>query len=90
MIGFPYRQVVSVGGSSFSECPLKNFAVCSTSCFLDVVGCVLVSKDVRVCYCCIIGKVEEVVIPDTVEEISDNVFIIPAAFQVLEFVILLH
>ena len=65
--------VVSVGGSSFSECPLKNFVLCDVDYHVLVIDRLLLSNDGRVCYSSI-GLLEEVVIPDCVEEICDKCF----------------
>ena len=65
--------VVSIGGSSFSECPLNTFVISDGNVSFTVVDRLLLSKDCRICYGCI-GTVEEVVIPDSVEELCDNCF----------------
>ena len=64
--------VTSVGGGSFNECPLRDFVVDDTGAF-SVAGCLLLSRDGRVCYSCI-GIVREVCIPESVEEIYDKCF----------------
>ena len=66
-------SVVSVGGSSFSECPLASFVISDMNKMFDVVDCLLISKDMRVCYGCI-GQVKEVIIPGSVEELCDKCF----------------
>ena len=75
--GLPYfclpGSVSSIGGSSFSRCSLKNFVICDSKGFFDVFMGLLVSKDQRICYSCI-GDVEEVVMPDRIEELCEACF----------------
>ena len=65
--------VSSIGGGSFSECPLRDFVICDSNCFFDLFKGLLLSKDRRLCYGCI-GQLEEVVIPDSVEELCESCF----------------
>ena len=65
-------SVNSIGEASFSECPL-NFVVCDDNQFFDTFHGLLVSKDKRVCYSCI-GAMEEVILPDSVEELCEACF----------------
>ena len=71
-------SVGSIGGASFSNCPLQKFVVFDDAKF-TVDGCLLFNRDNGVipdkcvCYGCI-GHVEEVVIPDSVEELSESCF----------------
>ena len=66
-------SVVSVGSSLFYGCPMTELVIRDTNRFLSVVGCLLLSRDRRVCYSGI-GNFGELNIPDSVEEICDECF----------------
>ena len=66
-------SVSSIGGSSFSQCPLKDFEICESNVFFEVFDGLLLSKDRRVCYSCT-GELEEIVVPDCVEELFESCF----------------
>ena len=66
-------SVSSIGGSSFSECPLEDFEICDSNLFFEVFEGLLLSKDQRVCYSCI-GDLEEVFVPESVEELCEECF----------------
>ena len=64
---------MTVGGSSFSECPLRTFVICDTNSSFVCSNWLLLSKDGRCCYSCI-GELKEAVIPDSVEELCEERF----------------
>ena len=47
--------------------------ICDNNFFFEVFDGRLLSKDQRVCYSCI-GELEEVVVPDSVEELCEECF----------------
>ena len=65
--------VLSFGGGVFSGCPMNNGISVSPDCFLSVFGDLLLSKDGKVLYSCV-GRLSEVVIPGSVEDIHDRCF----------------
>ena len=66
-------SVVSVGGSLFAQCPLKTLVIRDVNSPFTVVDSLLLSRDCRICYSCI-GKLRDVVVPDSVEELCDRCF----------------
>ena len=59
-----------MGRSPFPGCPLKHFVFCDGNCFFDGL---LISKDPRVCHGCV-GELNEVVVPDRVEDLREECF----------------
>ena len=62
--------VISVGVSAF-ECPLSRVVILDPDSRFTVINSLLLSRDRRICYTRV-GQSENVVIPDTVEEICDR------------------
>ena len=60
-------QVKSIGGAAFSKCPLNQGLKCDANCTFTVVNYLLLCENRRAC-CGPIGRLNEVVIPDSVEE----------------------
>ena len=65
-------SVISIGGSAFAECPLKEFVIRDNSPFSIINGLVL-SNDQHTCHSCI-GKIQEIYLPDCVEDLCDKCF----------------
>ena len=65
--------VTSIGGSAFALCYPHMFGLDEFSLCFSVVGCLLLSKSGQVCYGCV-NEVEEVAIPESVEELCDRCF----------------
>ena len=74
----PRGRVVSIGSKAFFECPLCESSLpCLEGCQFPAHGCVygrlILSDKCSVCRG-LVGRVEEVTIPDTVREICDECF----------------
>ena len=67
------EHVTSIGGSTFSDCPLKDFVICDGNVFFQVFDGLVLSRNQRECYSCT-GVLEEVVVPDGVEELREKCF----------------
>ena len=70
---FVPATVTSIGGSAFSLCHPHSFVLDEFNLCFSVVGCLLLSKSGQVCYG-YVKEVEEVAIPDSVEELCDRCF----------------
>ena len=84
-----FRSVRFISRSSFPECPMKDFVICDSNCLFGVFDGLLLSKDHRVYYGCI-GGLEEVVIPDSVEEFVRTAFPAARVFHMLHLASLLR
>ena len=67
------QSLVKLGGAVFCNCPLRCEDVCCEHCSFVAVGNILLSEDSSVCHC-LIGRVRDIVIPDSVVEICESCF----------------